>query len=80
MQAIAPKQDALEEQNALRKVEETKNAASRSEGVAILKRQKAQLLMENADLAAYKAAMALRIAEVARVAESADAAASVFLQ
>ncbi|PSR98774.1 Enhancer of polycomb like [Actinidia chinensis var. chinensis] len=79
MQAMAPKQDALEEQNVLRKVEETKAEASRSEVVAVVKRQKAQLLMENADLAVYKAAMALRIAETARVAESADAVASFFV-
>ena len=75
---MAPNQDALEEQNVLCKVKETKAAASRSEGVAVVKRQKAQLLMENADLAVYKAAMALRIAEAARVAESADAVASFF--
>ena len=77
---MAAEQDAVEEQNALHRVQEAEAAASRSEGLAVVKRQRAQLLMENADLVAYKAAVALRIAEAARVAESADAAASFFLQ
>ncbi|XAR53484.1 hypothetical protein NMG60_11022056 [Bertholletia excelsa] len=80
LRAMAEEQDAAEEQNALLKVQEAKAAASQSEVFAVAKRQRAQLLMENADLAAYRAAMALRIAEAARVAESTDAAASFYLQ
>lgn len=80
LQVVPEQQDALEEKNALLRAQEAKAAASRSEGLAVEKRQTAQLLMENADLATFKAAMALRIAEAARVAESADLAASFFLQ
>lgn len=80
LQAMATEQDVLEEQNALLRVQEAKAAASRSGSSAAVKRQRAQLLMGNADLATYKAAMALRIAEAARIAESADAAASLFLE
>ena len=77
---MATEQDVLEEQNALLRVQEAKAAASRSGSSAAVKRQRAQLLMENADLATYIAAMALRIADAARIAESADAAASLFLE
>lgn len=70
--AMAVEQDAQEQQNAVLKVEEAKAAAKRSEGLAVLKRQRAQQLMENADLATYKAAMALKIAELAQIAESTD--------
>ncbi|KAH9768930.1 Enhancer of polycomb-like protein [Citrus sinensis] len=76
---VVTQQDALEEQNAMRRVEEAKASAKRSLEEAVLKRQRAQLLMQNADLATYKATMALRIAEAAQVAESADAAADHFL-
>ena len=69
---MAAEQDAEEQQNAVLKVEEAKAAANRSEGLAVLKRQRAQQLMENADLASYKAAMALKIAELAQIAESTD--------
>ena len=72
--------DAVEEQNALIRVQEAKAAASRSEGLAIARRQAAQLLMEKADLATYRAAKALRIAEAARVTKSTDAASSFFLE
>ncbi|KAA8544743.1 hypothetical protein F0562_019553 [Nyssa sinensis] len=78
LQALAAKQDAFDEQSAVLKVQEAKAAASRSEGLAVVKRQRAQLLMENADLATYKATVALRIAEAARVAESAEVAAAAF--
>lgn len=50
------------------KVHETQEAARRSEEAAIVKRHLAQQLMANADLAAYRATMALRIAAAARVA------------
>ncbi|KAJ7970553.1 Enhancer of polycomb-like protein [Quillaja saponaria] len=71
--------DALEERNAKLKVEEAKAAANRSIELAILKRKRAQALVENADLAAYKATMLIRIAEAARVTESTDASAGYFL-
>ncbi|GER53721.1 enhancer of polycomb-like transcription factor protein [Striga asiatica] len=67
---IATEQNTLEQQNRVQKLQEAKAAAGRSEGLAILKRQKAQLLMANADLASYKAFMALRIAEAAQIAKN----------
>jgi len=75
---MAAEQGALEEKNAMLKVQEANASANRSVEFAILKRKRAQLLMENADLATYRAMMAIRIAEAARVAESPDAA-SCFL-
>ncbi|CAI9091310.1 OLC1v1026302C1 [Oldenlandia corymbosa var. corymbosa] len=74
LQAIAAEQGVWE-QSAIVKVEEAKAAANRSEGLAVLKRQRAQQLMENADLATYKATMALKIAELARAVQSPDAVA-----
>ncbi|KAL6504039.1 hypothetical protein OROGR_025962 [Orobanche gracilis] len=59
---------ALEQQNNAHKLQEAKAAASRFEGLAILKRQKAQIRMANSDLATYKALAALRIAEAAQIA------------
>ncbi|KAF8021830.1 hypothetical protein BT93_G2082 [Corymbia citriodora subsp. variegata] len=79
LQALAAERDALEEQSALQKVEEAQASANRSMEFAIAKRQKAQSLMGNADLAAYRATVALRIAEAAQVLESLDAAAAHFL-
>ncbi|XP_031268724.1 uncharacterized protein LOC116127210 [Pistacia vera] len=79
MQAIVEQQDAMEEQNAMLRVEEAKASAKRYVESAVGKRQRAQLLMDVADLATYKAAIALRIAEAAEVAESAEAAAAHFL-
>ncbi|KAJ7942378.1 Enhancer of polycomb-like protein [Quillaja saponaria] len=79
LQAMAAARDALEERNAMQKVEEAKAAANRAMELAILKRQRAQALMENADLAAYKAKMSIRIAEAARVSGSTDASAGYFL-
>lgn len=78
LQAIAAEQDAVEEQNAMLKVEEAKACAKKSVEVADKKRKIAQLVMQNADLATYKATMALNIAQAARVAESADAAVASF--
>ncbi|GLT75338.1 hypothetical protein SLA2020_470700 [Shorea laevis] len=69
LQAMAVEQGAAAEQKALRRVEATRVSAHRSVGSALEKRQRAQLLMENADMATYKAMVALRIAEAARVAE-----------
>ncbi|KAI3470411.1 hypothetical protein Pfo_027074 [Paulownia fortunei] len=79
LQAIAAERDALEQQNNVHKLQEAKAAADRFEGLAILKRQRAQMLMENADLATYKAMMALRIAAAAQIAEAPVTAASFFL-
>ncbi|XP_023766495.1 uncharacterized protein LOC111915023 [Lactuca sativa] len=57
-------QKTLEEAaNAYMKVHETQEDVRRSEMAAIVKRQEAQALMETADLATYRATMALRIAE-----------------
>ncbi|KAF5799038.1 putative enhancer of polycomb protein [Helianthus annuus] len=53
----------LEESKAYIKVHEAQEAAKRSEEASIIKRQQAQALMEAADLAIYRATMALRIAE-----------------
>ncbi|KAK4403827.1 hypothetical protein Sango_0751300 [Sesamum angolense] len=79
LQAIAAERDALEQQNNAHKVQEAKAAADRFEGLAIQKRQRAQMLMENADLATYKAVMALRIAEAAQISEAPGTVASLFL-
>ncbi|KAK2999154.1 hypothetical protein RJ639_024517 [Escallonia herrerae] len=78
LQAMTTVRDAVEDENTALKVKEAKAAAERSAGVAVLGRQRAQVLMENADLAVYKATMARRIAEAARVAESPEAAAASF--
>ncbi|KAL3523637.1 hypothetical protein ACH5RR_016471 [Cinchona calisaya] len=72
VQAVAVEQDSHEQQNAVLKVEEAKAAANGSESLAVIKRQRAQQLMESADLATYKATMALKIAELAQIAESLD--------
>ncbi|KAF7820259.1 enhancer of polycomb-like protein [Senna tora] len=79
LQAIAAEQDALEEKNAVLRVEEAKASADKSMELAIVKRKRAQILMENADLAAYKATMLMRIAEAAQVAESTEVSAEYFL-
>ncbi|KAL7585712.1 uncharacterized protein LOC111914017 isoform X1 [Lactuca sativa] len=52
-----------EAENTALKVEETEGAAKRAEEGAIVKRERAQMLMEVADLLTYKATMALRVAE-----------------
>ncbi|EEF30368.1 uncharacterized protein LOC8275962 [Ricinus communis] len=79
LQAMAAEHDALEEQNAMRNLEAAKASAKSSVESAILKRRRAQMLMENADLAVYKAAMALRIAEAARTPNSTVTAEIQFL-
>ncbi|OMO58783.1 hypothetical protein COLO4_34385 [Corchorus olitorius] len=78
LKALAAEHDALAEQNAMLKVEEARVSASRSVESAIAKRRRAQLLMENADMATYKAMMALRIAEAAQFIEFSDGAVSQF--
>ncbi|CAL0321254.1 unnamed protein product [Lupinus luteus] len=77
-QAIATEKDALEEQNALLKIKKAKASAKELKEFALQKRKRAQFLMENADLAIYKATMLVRIAEVAQGGESVDAFAAYF--
>uniref|UniRef100_A0A7C9AJJ5 Enhancer of polycomb-like protein n=1 Tax=Opuntia streptacantha TaxID=393608 RepID=A0A7C9AJJ5_OPUST len=69
LQAIAAEHNVVEEQCSNAAAEDAKASASRSVERAIAKRQRAQFLMENADLAVYRATMALRIADAAQVAE-----------
>ncbi|XVE75535.1 hypothetical protein DITRI_Ditri12bG0101400 [Diplodiscus trichospermus] len=78
LQALAAEHDVLAEQNAMVKVEEARVSAARSVESAILKRQQAQLLMQNADMTTYKAMMALRIAEAALFTESSEGAVTQF--
>ncbi|XP_076894508.1 uncharacterized protein LOC143546811 [Bidens hawaiensis] len=54
------------------KVLETQEAAKRSQEASIVKRQQAQALMEAADLAVYRATMALKIAEALAAAGSVE--------
>jgi hypothetical protein len=63
----------------MQKVEEANASANNYMDLAIRKRKRAQFLMENADLATYRAMMAIRIAEAARVGESPDATSGYFL-
>ena len=76
---MAAGRDAVEEQNAKLKVEEARISAKRSVESAVRKRRRAQLLMNNADLATFKAAVALRIAEGAAVTVSPAVVADHFL-
>lgn len=63
--------------NAINKVERVKASANRSLDLAIAVRKRAQILMENADLATYRAAMAVKIFEAVQRGESSDCAATV---
>ncbi|XP_010243526.1 PREDICTED: uncharacterized protein LOC104587561 [Nelumbo nucifera] len=76
LQALAAEHDTMA---AIRRVHEAEGSARRSLEVAVAKRQKAQMLMDIADLAVYKATVALKIADTARIAEPQDAAVSSFL-
>lgn len=78
--AIAAEQDALQQKNNVHKLQEAKVAANKYEDLASQKRQRAQMLMENADLATYKAMMALRIAEAAEADETPERAALLYLE
>lgn len=78
-EALAAQTDALREQRSLQKLEETVASASRSLALAVSKRQRAQFLMGNADLAAYRATMALRIAVAAEAVESSTLVSAHFL-
>ncbi|XP_073305945.1 uncharacterized protein [Primulina huaijiensis] len=79
LQEMVAERDTSEHKNNLLKLQEARAIADRSELSAILKRQRAQILMENADLTTYKAIMALRIAEAAEIVEAPGAVASFFL-
>ncbi|KAL1201436.1 hypothetical protein V5N11_002642 [Cardamine amara subsp. amara] len=68
-----------EEQNDFLRMEEAKVYADTTMETAIGKRRRAQVLAENADLAVYKAKMALRIAETIKLAESSEVATTLFL-
>ena len=70
MAAFAAQRKELDETSAKLKAEEARISLNKSEALAVLKRQRAQSLMENADLATYRAAMALRIAEATRLSDS----------
>ncbi|KAL2943239.1 Enhancer of polycomb-like protein 2 [Bienertia sinuspersici] len=78
LQVIAAEHNAAEELNFLR-VQDTKASADNLVEVAIHKRHRAQFLMENADLAMYRATMALRIADAALESLDHDQAADHFL-
>ncbi|AQK52059.1 Enhancer of polycomb-like transcription factor protein [Zea mays] len=63
-------QDNAEDEAALQRVAQADRAAKRALETAIQLRNRAQSLMTNAELAAYKSIMALRIAEAARISDS----------
>ncbi|XP_062091846.1 uncharacterized protein LOC133797803 [Humulus lupulus] len=75
--AMASEMNSVEEQNArLTKAQISANKCMES---AVYKRRRAQLLMNNADLATYKATMAIRIADaMALYPHSASASASAY--
>lgn len=72
-------EEALEEQNVIRRVEEAKAFAATTMEIAVARRRRAQVLGENADLAVYKATMARKIAETKRAAEPSEVARNLFL-
>ncbi|PPS16714.1 hypothetical protein GOBAR_AA03868 [Gossypium barbadense] len=75
---MAAQHDAVEEEIVMVRVEEARAAATRAVESAILKCQQAQMLLQNADMATYKAVMALRIAEAASIGESSEGAVGEF--
>ncbi|KAF8403240.1 hypothetical protein HHK36_011341 [Tetracentron sinense] len=79
LQALWAEHDDLAEQKAILRVQEAKHSARKSVELAVRKRRRAQVLMENADLAAYKATLVLKIAEAATITESLDVATASFL-
>ncbi|XP_010423553.1 PREDICTED: uncharacterized protein LOC104708655 isoform X1 [Camelina sativa] len=76
---VAVKAAEPEEENDFLRMEEAKTLADTAMKAAIAKRRRAQILAENADLAVYKAMMALRNAEVIEVAEEVEVDTTVFL-
>ncbi|KAE8671857.1 Enhancer of polycomb-like transcription factor protein, putative isoform 2 [Hibiscus syriacus] len=79
LQAMIAAYDASVEEDVMVKVEEARAAAMSSIESAIVRRQHAQLLMQNADMATYKAMMALRIAEAASLTELSEDSVAHFL-
>ncbi|XP_075494652.1 uncharacterized protein LOC142532230 [Primulina tabacum] len=79
LQEMVAERDTSEHKNNLFKLQEARAFADRSEQSAVLKRQRAQILLEKADLTTYKAIMALRIAEATEIVETPGAVASFFL-
>ncbi|GAB2276864.1 hypothetical protein Dimus_011576 [Dionaea muscipula] len=75
LEAMVVEQNSQEEQIVMLRAQEARAAANRAMEVAVSLRKRAQFLMENADLAIYRAAIALRIADAAQVASSQVAAA-----
>ncbi|KAL9268489.1 hypothetical protein AKJ16_DCAP18637 [Drosera capensis] len=69
LEAMAVEQRSQLEHSALLRAERARTLAERAMEVAIRKRQRAQFLMENADLATYRAVMMARIADAAQAAE-----------
>uniref|UniRef100_A0ACD5WT16 Uncharacterized protein n=1 Tax=Avena sativa TaxID=4498 RepID=A0ACD5WT16_AVESA len=63
-------QDNGEEESALQRVVDAERAAKQANERAVQLRARAQALMANANLAAYKSVMALRIAEAASISDS----------
>ncbi|CAM0948363.1 unnamed protein product [Alopecurus aequalis] len=63
-------QDNGEEESALQRVLDADRAAKQAMEKAVQLRSRAQALMANANLAAYKSAMALRIAEAASISDT----------
>ncbi|KAM0825181.1 hypothetical protein ACQ4PT_069752 [Festuca glaucescens] len=63
-------QDNAEEESALQRVVDAERATKQATEKAVQLRARAQALMANANLAAYKSVMALRIAEAASVSAS----------
>lgn len=65
------------EKEALRRIQETDHAAEqamvKATELAIVKRRRAQELMQKADLATYKAVMALRFTDALQIEEPTDA-------
>lgn len=64
-------------QEAHRRVQDAEAAAKRAVDAAIRLRSRAQLYMANAELAAYKSAMALKLAEAISVSASPDLTSSI---
>lgn len=68
---------AAKEKGASRRVREAQNAANRALESAIQLRSRAQMLMANAELAAYKSVMALKIADAIGTSESPELSSSI---
>lgn len=73
---MAGEQDVMQEAY---KVEEAKAAADRAMDLATRKRERAQMLLHNSELATYKAVMAVHIAEAAEAVGSTEDVADLLL-